>query len=325
MRRSLRLATQYVIVVVAAFVLNFGLPRLAPGDPADYLAPPDSAGVLTEDERRDILSRYELDGSTGEQFGAYVRNLGRGDLGVSIRTGEPVRDVVLDRLGWTLLLVGTAVVLATAIGVTLGFAGGWRRGSKRDIGLLTTVLAVDALPAFFVGLMLLLVFSVELDWFPVYGAISPGELGSWAALRDAATRLVLPVATLTLAGAGSTFLVARSAMVTELQEDYVFMARAKGLTERAVRRHARRNALLPVSTAALLGFSTLISAATVVESIFSYPGLGSLAFDSVVARDYPVLQAVFVLLALIAIAANLLNDLLYPVFDPRVRAAGSAA
>lgn len=325
MRRSLRLATQYVLVVVAAFVLNFGLPRLAPGDPADYLAPPDSAGVLTEDERRDILSRYELDGSTGEQFGAYVRNLGRGDLGVSIRTGEPVRDVVLDRLGWTLLLVGTAVVLATAIGVTLGFAGGWRRGSKRDIGLLTTVLAVDALPAFFVGLMLLLVFSVELDWFPVYGAISPGEQGSWAALRDAATRLVLPVATLTLAGAGSTFLVARSAMVTELQEDYVFMARAKGLTERAVRRHARRNALLPVSTAALLGFSTLISAATVVESIFSYPGLGSLAFDSVVARDYPVLQAVFVLLALIAIAANLLNDLLYPVFDPRVRAAGSAA
>lgn len=325
MRRSLRLATQYVLVVVAAFVLNFGLPRLAPGDPADYLAPPDSAGVLTEDERRDILSRYELDGSTGEQFGAYVRNLGQGDLGVSIRTGEPVRDVVLDRLGWTLLLVGTAVVLATTIGVTLGFAGGWRRGSKRDIGLLTAVLAVDALPAFFVGLMLLLVFSVELDWFPVYGAISSGELGSWAALRDAATRLVLPVATLTLAGAGSTFLVARSAMVTELQEDYVFMARAKGLTERAVRRHARRNALLPVSTAALLGFSTLISAATVVESIFSYPGLGSLAFDSVVARDYPVLQAVFVLLALIAIAANLLNDLLYPVFDPRVRAAGSSA
>lgn len=131
--------------------------------------------------------------------------------------------------------------------------------------------------------MLLLVFSVQLDWFPVYGAVSATELGSWAALRDGATRLVLPVATLTLAGAGSTFLVARSAMVTELQEDYVFMARAKGLNERQVRRHARRNALLPVSTAALLGFSTLISAATVVESIFSYPGLGSLAFDSVLA------------------------------------------
>lgn len=317
-RRWSRVLAPYAIAVAAALVLNFVLPRLAPGDPADYLAPPES-GVVSAAERNEILERFDLDGSNLSQFGRYLSNMSRGDLGVSVRDSRPVSTVVGERLGWSLLLVGTAVVVSTVLGVVFGFAAGWRRGSGRDVGLLAAVLGVDALPAFFVGLMLLLVFSVTLGWFPVYGASAVTGLTGWAWLVDVARRLVLPATTLTLVGLASVFVVARSAMISELGQDYVYMARAKGLDERTVKRHAMGNALLPVSTVALLGFSTLVGAATVVETVFSYPGLGSLAFAAVRARDYPVLQAVFLLLSLIAIVANLLADLLYPVLDPRVR------
>lgn len=318
MARFARTIGQYGLVVLAAIIGNFALPRLAPGGPIEYLAPPDD-GTVTAEEREEILARFELDGSTGEQFVAYVRGLSRGDLGTSIRDRRPVTEAIGDRVGWSLLLVGTAVVASSALGITLGFAAGWRRGSRLDAGIQSTVLGVDALPAFFVGLMLLLVFSVKLGWFPVYGAVSASSPDGLARVGDIARRLVLPGATLTLVGLGSVFVVARSAMIAETGEDYVFMARAKGLSEGAVRRHARRNALLPVSTASLLGFSTLVGAATVVETVFSYPGLGSLGFAAVRTRDYPLLQGVFLLFALVAIGVNLLNDLLYPLFDPRVR------
>ena len=317
-RRWGRVLAPYVIAVAAALALNFILPRLAPGDPVDYLAPPES-GVVTAAERDEILERFDLDGSVAEQFASYLGNLARGDLGISIRDGRSVSEVVGERLGWSLLLVGSSVVASTVLGIVFGFAAGWRRGSERDVGLLAGILAVDALPAFFVGLMLLLVFSVTLGWFPVYGASAPVELSGWDQVLDIARRLVLPGTTLTLVGIASVFVVARSAMISELGQDYVYMARAKGLADRAVKRHATANALIPVSTVALLGFSTLVGAATVVETVFSYPGLGSLAFSAVRARDYPVLQAVFLLLSLIAIAANLLADLLYPYLDPRVR------
>jgi len=320
--RLLRLGSQYAAVILAALVVNFALPRLAPGEPADYLVPPDS-GSVEDAVRQSMLERFDLDGSAWQQFGSYLGNLSQGDFGISVRDGRAVSEVVGERLWWSLLLVGTAVAASTILGVMLGFAAGWRRGSRRDVSLLAGVLAVDALPAFFVGLMLLLVFSVQLEWLPVYGAVSPEALGGWDWIVDVAKRLVMPAVTLTFVGLGSVFVVARSAMISELGEDYVFMARAKGLSDRAVRRHAARNAMIPVSTVALLGFSTLVGAATVVESVFSYPGLGSLAFDAVRARDYPVLQAVFVLLSLTAVAANLLADLLYPVIDPRVRRAGS--
>jgi peptide/nickel transport system permease protein len=311
-----------MVVVLAAVLLNFALPRLAPGDPVDYLVPP-SSGVQDPELRQQLLARYDLDGSTASQLGRYLGGLAQGDLGVSIRDTRPVAAVLADRIGWSALLVGTAVLASSAIGIGLGFAAGWRRGSGRDIGLLGGVLTVDALPAFFVGLMLLLVFSVQLSWFPVYGATGSSDATGLAWSLDVARRLVLPATTLTLAGLGSVFVVARAAMIAEVGEDYLFGARAHGLTDRQVRRHARRNALIPTSTASLLGLSTLVGAATVVETVFAYPGLGSLAIEAVRARDYPVLQGVFLLLALVAIGVNLLNDLLYPLLDPRVRKAAT--
>ncbi len=192
-------------------------------------------------------------------------------------------------------------------------------GVGRDIGVLSGVMFVDALPPFFIGMLLLLVFSVELGWLPTFGAQPTTAAGGVALLVEVAKRLVLPLVTLTLASIGPIYLIARSALLAELREDYVLMAEAKGLSAARVRRHAERNALLPVSTVVLIGLGNLVGGAAVVETIFSYPGLGRLIYESVLARDYPVLQGAFLLLAVGVILANFLNDLLYPLLDPRVR------
>jgi len=310
-------------VLFAGVVLNFALPRLAPGNAIDYLLPPEQAGALTPEQRIQILHRFGLDQPVLIQFGDYLAGLARGDLLVSVRFGRPVTALLFERIGWTLLLVGGALVLSTALGTALGFRSAWRRGTSADTGTLAGVMFLDALPPFFVGMLLLLVFSVGLGWFPSYGALSGQGAHGLALVFEVLRRAVLPVATLSIAGVGPMYLVARSALVGELQEDYVLMAEAKGLTDREVRHHAARNALLPVSTVALVGLGTLVGGAAVVETVFSYPGLGRLIYESVLARDYPVLQGAFLLLIVTVVVANLINDLLYPLLDPRVRRSGA--
>ncbi len=319
MKRALRTIGQYGAVLFAAVLVNFALPRLAPGNAIDYILPPDVAGSLSPAQRTAVLHRFGLDASLPTQFVRYLAGIARGDLLVSIRFGRPVTSLLFERVGWTLLLVGSALVLSTLLGATLGFRSAWRRGTSADTGALGGIMFIDSLPPFFVGTLLLLIFSVGLGWFPSYGAVS-GQHGQGLALvGEVLQRAVLPIATLTIAGLGPMYLVARSALVSELQEDYVLMAEAKGLSDRDVRRHAARNALLPVSTVALVGLGSLVGGAAVVETVFSYPGLGRLIYESVLARDYPVLQGAFLLLIVTVVLANLLNDLAYPLLDPRVR------
>lgn len=315
----LRTFGQYGAVLFAAIVLNFALPRLAPGDAIDYILPDEVAGALTPEQRTEILDRFGLDDPVPEQFGRYLAGIARGDLLVSVRFGRPVTSLLYERVGWTLLLVGGALILSTLLGAALGFRSAWRRGTSADTATLGGIMFLDALPPFFVGTLLLLAFSVGLNWFPSYGAVSGGSANGLALIWQVLQRATLPIATLTIAGLGPMYLVARSALVGELQEDYVLMAEAKGLTDREVRRHAARNALLPVSTVALVGLGTLVGGAAVVETVFSYPGLGRLIYESVLARDYPVLQGAFLLLIVTVVVANLLNDLAYPLLDPRVR------
>lgn len=319
MHHVVRTSLQYAAVLLAAVCLNFALPRLAPGDAVDYLFPPELAGAISPEQRAQVLSEFGLDEPVLVQFREYLVGLAQGDLLLSVRYGRPVLDVLAERLGWTILLVGSAVLLATLIGTFLGFRSAWRRGSAGDTGVLSGVMLLDALPSFFLGMLLLLVFSVELGWLPTFGAQPTTAAGGVALLVEVAKRLVLPLVTLTLASIGPIYLIARSALLSELREDYVLMAEAKGLPARAVRRHAQRNALLPVSTVVLIGLGTLVGGAAVVETVFSYPGLGRLIYESVLARDYPVLQGAFLLLAVGVILANFLNDLLYPLLDPRVR------
>ena len=316
---------QYLLVLAAAIVLNFALPRMAPGDAIDYLLPPETAGSLTQAQRNQVLGQFGLDKPVPEQFQNYVSGLAKGDLLYSVRYGRPVSDILGQRIGWTLLLVGGAVLVSTLLGTWLGFRSAWRRGTAGDAGVLAAVMLLDSMPAFFLGLLLILVFSVQLDLLPIFGALPTVDTTGLALAGEVLKRLILPLTTLTLVSLGPVYLVARSALVSELQEDYVFMAEAKGLNDREVRRHAQRNALLPVSTVTLVSLGALVGGATVVETVFSYPGLGRLIYEAVLARDYPVLQGAFLLLAIGVILANVVNDLLYPLLDPRVRRARAAA
>lgn len=232
---------------------------------------------------------------------------------------RPVVDVLLDRLPWTLLLISTAVLLAAVVGVLLGMLAACRRGGRTDARLIIGVLAVDAMPGFWIGMLLVAVFAVELGLFPSYGAASITSDGA-AWLADAAGRLVLPSVTIALVVFGGFFLLARAAMITVLDEPFIRLARAKGLTERRIAlHHALRNALLPVYTNLTVTFGALLSSAVVVETVFAFPGLGRLLYQAVIVRDYPLLQGGFLLLAVAVILLNLLADLTYPFLDPRVR------
>lgn len=318
-RHLARTVLQYGLVLFAAVVLNFALPRVAPGDPIDFLLPPEQAGAVTPAQRAQILAQFGLDQPVPVQFGRYLSGIARGDFLYSVRYGRPVMGLLLERLPWTLLLVGASILVSLAIGVAAGFRSAWRRGTGADAGALTGFMLIDSMPPFFVGMLLILAFSVTLRIFPIYGALPALPATGLDLVVEILRRLTLPLTALTLSSLGAVYLIARASLVSELQEDYVLMAEAKGLGRKAVRRHAQRNALLPIYTIALLSVGHLVGGATAVETVFSYPGLGRLIYESVLSRDYPVLQGAFFLLAVTVIAANLAADLLYPLLDPRIR------
>ncbi|MGH4005811.1 MAG: ABC transporter permease, partial [Pseudonocardiaceae bacterium] len=230
--RLLGRAGQYALVLVVATTVNFLLPHLAPGDPVTYLYGGETAG-LTDDQIAELRAVYGLDESLIEQYGSFWAGLVRGDLGVSVDYSRQVLDVLAERLPWTLALVGTATLLAFVLGTLLGAVAAWRRGSRRDAGMVTGVLAIDAMPGFWIGMLLIAVFSVELGWFPSYGAVAITADGA-AHWVEVAQRLVLPVATLTLATLGSIFLLARASMTSVLDEAFVRLARSTGVSERRI-------------------------------------------------------------------------------------------
>ena len=310
--------SQYALVLWVAVTLNFLLPRAAPGEPVQYLYSGGAESLTTEQLAR-LRASYGLDRPLLEQYASFWAGLARGDLGLSVEYNRPVAEVLLERLPWTLALVGIGTLASMVLGVLLGAIAAWRRGSRSEGGLVAGVLALDAMPGFWIGMLLIAVFSVELGWFPSFSATTITADGA-AWLAEVAQRMVLPVATITLATLGAFFLLARASMVSVLDEPFVRLARAKGLSERRVAlRHALRNALLPVYTNLTLAVGTLLSGAVVVETVFAYPGLGRLIYQAVVVRDYPLLQGAFLMIAVGIVATNLLADLTYPLLDPRVR------
>lgn len=311
---------QYALVLSFALMANFAIPRLAPGDPLIGIVG-ESAALLPVEEQRAIVERVGLDRPIVVQFGKYLGQLAHFDLGYSYNKGRPVADVIRERLPFTLLLLLPAAIASAVLGVLLGVRAAWRRGSKTDIGLLGVVLGVEALPAFFLGTLLLVLLAVHYPLFPVSSNIPSGVgLLSLSGVGEVARRLALPFVTLTLAGLGPYFLTTRSSMLGTLSEDYVLMARAKGCpTNRVVHRHALRNALLPVSTLFSLNLGFVLGGAVVVETVFSYPGMGRLTYDAVLARDFPMLQGTFLIFTVAVVGANVLADLAYPLLDPRVR------
>lgn len=323
MRRSAIRVGQYVLVLWVALTLNFLLPRVAPGDPIRYLL--GESNRLTPAQQEQILSQYGLDRPVLEQYGQYWLDLVNLELGTSVRFGQPVAEVLMDRLPWTLLLIGCAMILSASIGIIAGTIAAWRRGSTRDTGLTVGILSLEAMPSFWIGMILVSIFAVGLGWFPSFGAVSPVSPGGELAFTlDVAHHLILPVAALTLATSGSIFLLSRGSLLTTLGEDYTVMAEAKGVSERGVVfRHALRNALLPIYTYLTWSLAHNISGTVVVETVFAYPGLGRVIYEGVLARDYPLLQGAFLLVTIGVVSVNLLADLTYPLLDPRVRRPGA--
>lgn len=311
---------QYVLVLAVALMANFAIPRMAPGDPLIGIVG-ESGALLPAAEQRAIIHRVGLDRPLTVQFGRYLGRLAHGDLGYSYNKGRTVAGAIRERVPFTLLLLLPAALTSAVVGVSLGVRAAWRRGSKTDVGLLGLVLALDALPAFFLGTVLLVLFAVRYPLFPVSSSIPPGMgLLTLHGVAEVARRLALPFTTLTLTGLAPYFLTTRSAMLGSLGEDFILMARAKGCpTNQVVHAHALRNALLPVSTVFSLNLGFLLGGAVVVETVFSYPGLGRLTYDAVLARDFPMLQGTFLVFTVAVVGANLLAELTYPLLDPRVR------
>lgn len=304
----------------ALVTLNFVLPRLMPGDPIQAQLSAGSPTYVYDDRARtELAAYYGLDRPLASQYVTYLGNLARGDLGVSIATRAPVSDLIAARLPWTLLLVAAGVGTATAVGFLGGVHAGWRRARRTDGVLLTAFIALQNIPAFVLASLALAVFSVQLGWFPLGGATTPFAVNSpVAAALDVLRHLALPALVLATQVAAFQFLLARGSVVSELGSDYVVLGRVKGLSDRRLEyRYVARNALIPVvgNTAVQLGLA--ITGTIFVERVFSYPGVGRLLFESIGSRDYPVIQACFLVITVLVLTLNFLADAAFRRLDPR--------
>ncbi len=316
---TVRLAHAAGIVLLVA-TLTFFLLHLAPGDPltgvGEYsFIPPE----IVEQQRRN----FGLDQPVYVQYARYLANLGRGEFGYSFREHRPAAQVILDRIPNTLALAGAALVIAFALGVLIGALQAARPGSRLDDALSMATLTLYSMPVFWLGVMLLLLFGVNLGWLPVGGVVDQAAypyLSPLGRLGDRLSHLLLPALTLGLVGAAVVARYQRAELLDVIHQDFVRTARAKGLSRASVFwRHAVRNALMPVVTLFGLFFPLLLSGAVLVETVFAWPGIGRLAVDSIRARDYAVVTALAVIAAVMVVLGNLIADLLYRVVDPRTR------
>ena len=316
-RAAVRLLARYLLLGLGVVLLNFLIPRLLPGDPlsAGGAEGLDISQPLTAAARAQLRTYYHLDQPLAGQLGAYLGDLGRGDLGWSIARSAPVGGLVLDRLPWTLGLLLTALLISATAGTALGLLAGWVPGSRRDRALVALTAALSALPEFLVAIGLLLLFAITLHWFPLLGGQTLFVDYSGhpvAGALDIAWHLALPAATLVLAGTAGFVLIARDVTVGITHAPWLTVARAKGLSERQVAlRHALPNLALPLLTNFGLRLGAVLGGALVVERVFNVPGLGLLAYEAIRARDYPVLQALFLLASLGVLLANCGVELLY--------------
>ena len=300
-------------------VFNFFLFRILPGDPISlYTKGRDVSGARIRE------LQAQLHQPIWEQFGTYMKNP-FSQTAMSLKYNQPVWQVIGPRIWPTLLLVGTATLLATIIGVWLGIRSAWKRGERFDKVSTTTTLIFYSMPEFWFGMILLIVFSVGAfgipGIFPVGGLSTPGSnMSSLAGWLDVAWHLALPVTTLTVIYLAEYSLIMRASLIDEMGQDYLKTARAKGLMDRMVRkRHAVPNAMLPTTTLIFMNLGFVVGGAITIEDVFSIPGLGSLTVDAINGPDIPLLQSLFLLFSAAVIFANLIANLLYAKLDPRVR------
>lgn len=317
-----RLLVRYLILALSVVLLNFLIPRLLPGDPlraggGEGLDPVVPLSTVATEQLR---AYYHLDESLGRQLTLYLGDLARGDLGRSIARPAAVSDLILDRLPWTLALLLGSLLISAVGGTVVGVVAGWLPGLARDRLLVFVASALSAIPEFLVAIGLLLVFAVSLGWFPLFGGqtVFADDVRGVRHALDIAWHLALPATALVLAGISAFVLLARDATVGLRHEPWLTVARAKGLRERQIAwRHALPHITLPLLTFFGLRLGAVLGGALVVERVFSVPGLGLLAYEAIRGRDYPLLQALFLLASLGVLAANLLVELVYLQIERR--------
>lgn len=310
-----------IVVLLGIVVLNFCLIHAAPGDPAAVMA--GEAGAADEIFLQQLREKFGLDQPFHVQLWNYVSGVLQFDLGYSYRQEAPVLDLILDRLPATLLLTGSAFFISIGLGILAGAMAAVRVGSWADTAITTLALLFYATPLFWVALMGILLFSVQLGWLPAFGmeTVGGGYTG-FARWLDIAHHLILPALTLGLFFTAIYTRMARASMLETSGEDFVKTARAKGLTEgKITRRHVMRNAMLPVVTLAGLQAGQIVGGAVLTETVFAWPGIGRLMFDALLQRDYNLLLGVFLISSAMVLLFNLITDLIYLIVDPRIELA----
>ncbi len=315
---------EYAITIWVVITLNFLLPRLIPGDPFLILSSQDAEDeeiVLSEEQRKFLFQYYGLDQPVYKQYFIYLGELFRGNMGFSVYYKQPVSQIVMHRLPWTIFMVLSAVFLSTLIGTILGCLSAWHREKWIDKSLFLFMIFFSEIPSFLLGLILLFVFAAGLGLFPLAGAVThfADFQSGWEKIWDVIHHAFLPVTALTISHLGGTYLLGRNSMTTVLEKDYLRTAWAKGLPKkRIIFRHALKNALLPIVTRVFLSLGSLVGGAILVENVFSYPGLGTLMRESVRVQDYPVIQGIFLVVTICVLVANFFADVVYRKIDPRV-------
>ena len=307
-----------IITFFAVLVLTFILFRLLPGNPVLLLF---RNPQLTQQQIAQLSAQFGLNRPLYEQFILFIVNVFRGNLGLSFYYRAPVTQVLFPALLNSIILILPSTILAILIGVGLGVISGWKRNTLTDMAVLSSSLVLYAIPTFWLGILLIML-AVRIGGIPVSGMLSIGVsfTSPTQYLGNLLRHLLLPMITLTLVTLGQFSIIMRTSVINELTEDYVVAAYAKGMSEsRLIRKHVVPNALLPTVSIIAISIGTVVAGAVLTETVFSWPGVGTLIYDSIARRDYPVLQGAFLIVALSVIISNFIADLVYAYLDPRVK------
>ena len=312
-------AVMMLVTFYAISTIIFLLPRLTPVDPKSLLA---DNPRIPESIRENLIASFGLNKPILDQYVSFYANLFRGNLGYSFLYRDPVLSVLLTRLPWTILLLGTSTAIFIALGIVIGVLQASRYGSKFDIATLVASFAASSFPFFWVGMVFIYLFAFVVPIFPTFGASTPGLVSAdpLATLKDICWHLALPAITIVVVNISRYSFYLRNIMVGVLSEDYIITAKAKGLSKTKVLfKHGLRNAMLPTMTMMAMDFGFILAGGIFVETVFSYPGVGSLAYEAILNADYPLMNGEFILLSVVILVANFTADALYSVLDPRIR------
>lgn len=323
MRRSaspflLQKLLRYSLALLAIIAINFFLPRLMPGDPIANILGENYLYASAEHIQK-LRIELGLDLPLHQQFCHYLVDLLHGQWGMSYQYAQPIYDIIIYRMQWTLVLMIPSVLIGAAAGLVLGSVSGWNRGKRLDSVMTAILLLLYSTPGYWLAMLAVLIFAFYLDVLPLYGMLS-SESAGLEKIGDLLVHMVLPVTILSLYKASGSYLIMRSSVIQVLGDGYILTARAKGLDDAAILfKHVLRNALMPLITVFALDFGSMVSGALLVEIVFSWNGMGTLIYDAILARDYPLLDGCLLAISICVLVANLFADIVYSIFDPRLR------